>query len=292
MLSLQDYLKKLKTIEFHTRMKTREGMVGTYHSAFKGRGMSFSESRAYVEGDDVRYVDWNASARMRSLCVKQFVEERELSVCILLDLSPSMFFGSISLTKAEAAIEAMSMLSFSALHNNDRVCLIMFDGSGYKIIPFTKGYHRSVQFILEAMQFHGEGSPCDLKDGMTRAMQMLKRRSLVFIISDFYGQDYELQLKQLAHRHEVLPVVISDPMESQIPDLGLVIFEDPVTHEAMFCDTSLPEMRFRFKIHALEREKYQNELFKRACAAPIRLSTTSNIEIPLTRAFDQRACHV
>ncbi len=292
MLTLQDFLKKLKTIEFHTRMKTREGMAGSYHSAFKGHGMSFSECRAFVDGDDVRYIDWNASARMRSLYVKQFVEERELSVCILLDLGASMDFASISQSKTDAAIEAMSILAYSALHNNDRVCLIIIGTTGCKIIPFTKGPHKTVQFILEALHFNAYSTPCSLCDGLKHAIQILKRKSLVFVISDFHCTKFETPIKQLAHRHDVLPVVISDPMESRLPDLGLCVFEDPVTHETLFCDTSLPETQSMFLQRAINRQKFQDDIFLRAKVSPIRVSTTTNIEIPLMHAFEQRANHV
>ena len=132
-MTLKDYLKKLKKIEFHTRMKTQEGLSGTYHSAFKGRGMLFSECKAYEEGDDVRYIDWNASARHNGIYVKQFVEERELNVCVVLDLSTTMQFGSVGMNKAEKAIEAMSIVAFSALQNNDKVSLFIFNDKGMKI---------------------------------------------------------------------------------------------------------------------------------------------------------------
>ncbi len=294
MMTLQDYINKLKAIEFHTRIKTAEAVAGTYHSAFKGQGMLFSESRSYVEGDDVRYIDWHASARQNALFVKQFVEERELSVCILLDLGPSMRFGSVSRTKAETAIEAMSVLAYSALHNNDRVCLIIFDGGGYKIIPFTKGRNRAIQFILEAIHFEGsaiQNGPCSLDDAFLHAGQLLKRRSIIFAISDFQDKDYEIPLKQLSHRHKLLPIVISDPMESNLPDLGLCLFEDPVTHRPVWCDASQLETRSMFRKRALEREKCQNAVFMHANMKAIRLSTTDDIIKPLTRAFDTRASH-
>ena len=292
MRTIQEYIKKLKAIEFHTNMKTRNDIAGTYHSAFKGKGMSFSECRAFADGDDVRYIDWNASARQNSLFVKQFVEERELSVCIILDLSPSMAFGSINLTKAEAAIEAMSIVAFSALRNNDQVCLMMFDGFGYKIIPFTKGHHKTLHFILEAMHFRGSGEACYLSDSLNKAAKILKRRSLVFVISDFHDSAYEIPIKLLSHRHEVLPVVVSDPLESRMLDLGLCIFEDPETHETSWCDTSLAKTRTRIRLNHLEHIRCQNVTFQHAGIRAIRIDTVSDILMPLTRAFDKRSSHV
>lgn len=292
MLTIQDYIKKLKAIEFHTNMKTRNEIAGTYHSAFKGQGMSFSECRAFADGDDVRYIDWNASARQNSLFVKQFIEERELSVCIILDLSPSMSFGSISISKAEAAIEAMSIVSFSALKNNDQVSLMMFDSFGYKVIPFTKGHHKTLHFILEAMHFRGTGEPCLLADSLNKAAKILKRKSLVFVISDFQASEYEIPIKLLSHKHEVIPVVVSDPLETSMVDLGLCFFEDTETHEANWCDTSLPETRVRMKLHYLDQIRCQNVIFKHTGLRAIRIDTTSAILLPLTRAFDTRANHV
>lgn len=292
MRTIQDYIKKLKAIEFHTHRRTRNEIAGTYHSAFKGRGMSFSECRAFADGDDIRYIDWNASARQNALFVKQFVEERELSVCILLDLSPSMAFGSLRLTKAEAAIEAMAIVTFSALKNNDQVSLMMFDGQGYKLIPFTKGHHRILPLIREAMQFKGNNGPCFLAESLNKAAKILKRKSLVFVISDFQASGYEHPIKQLSHRHEVLPVVVSDPLETDMIDMGLCFFEDPETHAGAWFDTSSPATRVCLKRQNLEQIRCQNAIFQHAGIQAIRVDTTSDILFPLMHAFDTRSSHV
>ena len=195
-MTLKDFLKKLKKIEFHTRMKSQETIAGAYHSAFKGRGMSFSECKPYEDGDDVRYIDWHASARHQGLFVRQFVEERELSVYVVLDLSSSMHFGSISKTKAEAAIEAMSVIAFSALQNNDKVGMCLFNAANTKFIPQTKGKTNVVRFLIEALKFNaltGVGNN-SLNESLVKTISVLKRRSLVFVISDFNELDKLISL--------------------------------------------------------------------------------------------------
>ena len=293
-MTLKDFLKKLKKIEFHTRMKSQETIAGAYHSAFKGRGMSFSECKPYEDGDDVRYIDWHASARHQGLFVRQFVEERELSVYVVLDLSSSMHFGSISKTKAEAAIEAMSVIAFSALQNNDKVGMCLFNAANTKFIPQTKGKTNVVRFLIEALKFNaltGVGNN-SLNESLVKTISVLKRRSLVFVISDFNTTGYETTLKHLAHRHEVIPVVVSDPMEKTIPDLGLLQMKDSKTGDLMVVDCSDKKFRESYTARFEARQAEQTTSFNRASLAFVRISTTDEIIQPLARAFSKRATHV
>ncbi|MCL2326172.1 MAG: DUF58 domain-containing protein [Proteobacteria bacterium] len=292
MKTLRDFVKKLKKIEFHMRTRTHEAIAGSYHSAFKGRGMSFSECKAYEEGDDVRYINWHASARQQGVFVKRFVEERELSVWIVLDLSQSMQFGSVGVTKAEAAIEAMAVMAFSALYNNDRVGLLIFDGRGSKIVPQLKGKRQIFRFIVEALQYAPRGEACQLSQALMQVGQLAKRRSLVFVIGDFVRPCYETELKRLAFRHEVIPVVVSDPLEYDLPDLGMCIFEDPESHRVLLCDTSRGAVRSQIAQRFEARRAQQGVIFKRARIAPVCLSTTSDVLRPLSLAFDVRSRHV
>ncbi|MBQ9816686.1 MAG: DUF58 domain-containing protein [Proteobacteria bacterium] len=291
-MTLKDYLKKLKKIEFHTRMKTQEGLSGTYHSAFKGRGMLFSECKAYEEGDDVRYIDWNASARHNGLFVKQFVEERELNVCVVLDLSTTMQFGSVGMNKAEKAIEAMSIVAFSALQNNDKVSLFIFNDKGMKYIPPVKGKNNIVYLILEALRFEPEQGNHQLGEVMGKVLALMKRRALVFVISDFIEFDYELSIRHLAHHHEVIPIVVSDPLESTMPDLGFTLLEDASTHEYMLVDTSRAEFREYYREQFEKRRAEQKKIFDRAGLTHVRILTTDEIIKPIARAFERRAWHV
>ena len=291
-MTLNDFLKKLRKIEFRMRTRSHEALAGTYHSAFKGSGMLFSECKAYEEGDDVRYIDWNASARQNGVYVKQFIEERELSVCIILDLSAPMRFGSTDMTKAEKAIEAMSILSYSALQNNDKVGLFIFNEVGMKYIPQVRGKSNTVRLILEAMKFSPEPGVNHISGVMAKLLTMMKRRALVFVISDFLAGDYEETLRHLAHHHEVIPVVVSDPMEKTLPDLGLALIKDIRTEEMILADTSSRQFRERYRREAELREQDQKSIFERSKLTFVRASTTEDILQPIMRAFERRAGHV
>ena len=291
-MTLDGFLKKLRKIEFHTKTRSHELLSGTYHSAFKGQGMHFSECKAYEEGDDVRYIDWNATARQSGVFVKQFIEERELSVYVLLDLSRSMQFGSIAMTKAEKAIEAMAFIAFSALHNNDRVGLILFNETGYRIIPQCKGKKKIVHLLTESLQFDPVPDPVSFPEILYKTLMFLKRRSLVFVISDFITDDYEMSLRHLAHHHEVIPVVVSDPLESRMSDLGLTVLEDAVTHELIVADTSQETFAQDYHREFERRQRLQHAHFSHANLTYLRISTDEEIYGLLARTFERRAGHV
>lgn len=274
------------------RSRSQETLAGAYHSAFKGSGMQFCECKAYEEGDDVRYIDWNASARQNGVFVKRFIEERELNVCIILDLSSTMRFGSVGMTKAEKAIEAMSILSLSALQNNDKVNLFMFNEVGMKYIPKIRGKSNTIRLIIEAMKFSPEPGTNTLNGAMATLLQMMKRRAFVFIISDFIHPEYERTLRHLAHHHEVLPIVISDPIEKDMPDIGLAFIEDMYTGEVVLADTGSSTFRKVYRNGALDHERTQKAIFERSNLTFVRASTTEDITRLLMHAFDRRAGRV
>ncbi|MBQ4359643.1 MAG: DUF58 domain-containing protein [Proteobacteria bacterium] len=291
-MTLKDFLKKLKKIEFGTRMKTQEAISGTYHSAFKGRGMTFSECKAYEEGDDVRYIDWNASARQQGVFVKQFIEERELSVCIILDLSRSMRFGSVGMTKAEKAIEAMAVIAFSALNNNDKVGLMLLNETGFKYIPQLKGKANVVRLLVEALKFSPEPSEHALSSLLAKSMTLMKRRSLIFVISDFFDAGLEDVLKHVSHHHALIPVVVSDPLEREMPNMGLAVLEDVRTGEMVLADTSKARFVEEYRARFDARMDALRDMFKHAGLTFVRLSTQDDALRPIARAFDRRAAHV
>ncbi|MBQ9396556.1 MAG: DUF58 domain-containing protein [Proteobacteria bacterium] len=291
-MKLKDYLKKLKKIEFRMRTRSHEALAGTYHSAFKGSGMAFDECKAYEEGDDIRYIDWNASARQNGVFVKQFIEERELNVCIVLDLSPSMQFGSVGMKKSEKAIEVMSTLAFSALQNNDKVCLLLFNERGMQYIPPLRGKANTVRLIVEAMKFSPKDGAKNLGKAIESLMNMLRRRSLVFIVSDFLSTGYDIQLGHLSHHHEVIPVVINDPMEFQMPDMGLTFLEDVRTHEMTFADTSQAVFVKEYRAQAEKTAENQKRLFDRFGVTHVHIQTQDDILVPIMRAFERRSAHV
>lgn len=292
LMDVQDYIRKLKRIEYHTRMRSKEAIAGTYHSAFKGQGMTFSECKAYEEGDDVRYIDWHATARQNGVFVKQFIEERELSVSILLDLSSPMNFGSVGNLKIETAIEAMSILAFGALQNNDKVSLFIFSEVGLKYIPPIKGKTNIIRLILEAIKFSPTLPDTGLGLIFTKAATFLKRRNLVFVVSDFMHDDFGGPLQHLAHHHEIIPVVISDPMEAELPDLGYAIIRDIRHRDYVLADTSNAETRRIYAEEFARRVQAQKRIFDRLKLTAVRVSTTSDILPPIMRAFNRRAMRV
>lgn len=288
-MKLQYFLKQLKRIDFHTRLKSQEAIAGMYHSAFKGRGMTFSECKPYEESDDARYIDWHATARQQGTFVKTFIEERELSVCIILDLSASMRFGSLGRTKADTGIEAMSILAFSALHNNDKVGLSLFNEVGMKYIPQLKGKNNIVRLIIEALKLSPERGAHSLSEVMAKTIHLMKRRSLIFVISDFLHRDYENVLRLLSHRHVVMPIVVSDPIESKMPDLGFLHAKDMFTGEYLFVDSRQKAFRDHYKKQFEERAAQQQRIFDKSKITAVRISTVDDILQPITRAFNRRA---
>ena len=294
-MTLEDFLKKLRKLKIRTKSRSQEALTGSYHSAFKGQGMLFSECRAYVEGDDVRYIDWNATARQYGIFVKQFVEERELSVFVVLDQSASMRFGSVAMTKADKAIEAMSIIAFSALQNNDKVGLFLFDERGCRIIPQRKGKSNLVRLVVDAMQFSQQqppARPVPFPEILYKTLTFLRRRSLIFVISDFIEDNYETSLCQLSHYHEVIPVVVSDPMESRLPDLGICVLEDSVTRNIIFADTSLDLFTDDYEHEFEKRELFQRSCFTHANISYVRISTDEDIVGPIAQVFARRSNHV
>lgn len=290
-MDVQDFIRKLRRIEFHTRMHSKEALAGTYHSAFKGRGMTFSECKPYEEGDDVRYIDWHATARQNGVFVKQFIEERELSVSIVLDLSAPMNFGSVGQLKIETAIEAMAILAFSALQNNDMVSLFLFSENGLKYIPPIKGKSNVVRIILEALKFSPLTPDNSLALVLSKTATFLKRTNLVFIVSDFLHEGFDSALQLLAHRHEVIPVVVSDPMESTLPDLGFAIIRDLYAQTYVLGDTSNERLREAYAEEFKERSTRLKKTFDRLSLRTVHVSTTEDILPPILRAFHKRTSH-
>lgn len=291
-MTLNDYLKRLRKVEFRMKTRSHEALSGTYHSAFKGRGMLFSECRTYEEGDDVRYIDWNASARQNGVFVKQYEEERELNVCVIVDLSRPMRFGSIGMTKAEKAIEAMSIIAYSALVNNDKVSLFLFNEVGEQYIPPMKGKGNVVRLILEALKFSPQPGVHHLGGVMTHAITLMKRRTLVFLISDYIGEEYERILRHLAHRHEVIPIIVSDVMEYEMPDMGLALLEDAFTGEFIPADTHCETFTKQYRKVYEERIKKTKSVFEHLGLSYVNVKTTEDIVVPIWQVFERRARHV
>ena len=237
-LTTAELFKKAKKIEITSRRLVEEQLAGQYHSVFKGRGLVFSDVRPYYPGDDVRSIDWNITARMNAPHVKQFVEERDRTVNLMIDMSASGFFGSRGAAKRELAAELAAVVAFSAIKNNDRVGLYMVTDEVERFVPPKKGRRHVLRVIGEILAFEPRSRGTDLAVGLDFLNKVARRRSVVFLVSDFMATGWDNALRVAARRHEVVPVVVGDPLERELPEVGVVVLEDLETGEVVELDTS------------------------------------------------------
>ena len=294
MLCLQDHkevLKRVRKIELKTR-RLVDGLVqGAYYSVFKGRGIEFSEIREYQIGDDIRTIDWNVTARMNKPFIKEFVEERDLNIIIVFDISASNNFGSGKLYKKEIVVELSATIAFSAIRNNDNVGLILSTDKVEKYIPPKKGKSNVLRLIREMIYFSPEGKRTDLEDPIKFMSKVLKKRSVIFIISDFYADldRIEKPLKFLGMKHDVIGIRIYDPRESEMPDVGFIELEDEETGEQLLVDTSDEDFRERFRDLSEQKGKEIFKRFQRNKIDMIGVSTAEDWSGPLMSFFKNRA---
>jgi uncharacterized protein (DUF58 family) len=276
----REIVKKLHRIRIRTNRLVEAGVGGEYHSVFRGRGMEFSEVREYVPGDDVRTIDWNVTARTGVPHVKKFVEERDLTVLLLLDLSASQGFGSRYLTKRELMAEIAALLSFAAVKNNDRVGALLFTDR-------LERYHAPRKGVDHALAITPVGSGTDLALALRGAAGLLKQRSVVFLLSDFLAAGYEKTLKALNKRHDVVAIPVFDPREREIPASGLVRLRDAETGESRVFDASDPAFRRAWGVRPAGLPE-PAALFRASGIDSIPLRTDASYEIPLVRFFKER----
>ena len=237
-LTTAELFKKARKIEIASRRLVDEVLSGQYHSVFKGRGVIFSDVRPYYPGDDIRANDWNITARMNAPHVKQFVEERDRTVNLMIDMSASGYFGSRGAAKRELAAELAAVVAFSAIKNNDRVGLYIVTDKVEKFVPPKKGRRHVLRVIGEILAFQPESRQTNLGAGLDFLAKVARRRSVVFLVSDFLTEGWERAMQITRQRHEIVPVVVSDPMEEQLPSVGLLTLEDLETGEVVEVDTS------------------------------------------------------
>jgi uncharacterized protein (DUF58 family) len=252
-----ELLKKVRRIEISTRKMVNESVGGNYKSAFKGQGVQFSEHRVYVPGDDVRHIDWKVSARTRDPLIKKYDEERELSVFLVVDMSRSKEFGSSRALKAEAAAEIGGMIAFAAIHTGDKVGALLFAGQVESIIPPKKGKTHTMRIIRDMLAYEAKTPGTDLKGALEAAGRIMKHTGVVFVISDFIAEGYEVALKRLGKKHDVVAIQIGDERETEIPDLGQILLEDPETGEERL--VHLSSYAFK-KWHADFKQKHEREM--------------------------------
>jgi uncharacterized protein (DUF58 family) len=284
-----EVLQKVRRLEIQMKHLVNDVFSGEYHSVFKGRGMEFAEVREYMPGDDIRSIDWNVTARLNAPFVKKYVEERELTVVLAVDLSASGAFGSNAQLKRDLAAEIGSILAFSAIKNNDKVGCALFTDDVELFIPPRKGRQHALRVIRELLYFQPEHTGTDLSRALQMLSRVLKRRSVVFLISDFLDPAYEKPLSVVARRHDVIPVVITDAREETIPNVDIIDLVDAETGERMTIDTSDAGARARFERRTKRVSAWRERIFRRLSLDAIELRTDTPYVVPLMNFFRQRA---
>ncbi|MES2707099.1 MAG: DUF58 domain-containing protein [Verrucomicrobiota bacterium] len=284
----REWLKKIRHIELRTLRLVEDLMAGPYHSVFKGRGMDFDEVREYQAGDEVRRIDWNVTARTGVTHIKKYVEEREMTVMLLVDISASGSTGSVDHSKREFAAEIAAVLAFSAIQNNDRVGALLFTDRTERYIRPGKGRRHVLRLISEILTLKPAGRGTDLTGALYHINRALARRSVIFALSDFMAPDFDRALKITARKHDLIAVPIIDPSERLLPDLGWVTFEDAETGEVMEFNTGDPEARMRFAKAGLKRLMDLRRLFRRSGLDSIELQTDQPYLRGLMQFFEKR----
>ncbi|OIO73893.1 MAG: hypothetical protein AUJ85_06840 [Elusimicrobia bacterium CG1_02_37_114] len=285
----KEVLRQIRRIEIKTGKLVNDVFAGQYESVFKGRGMEFSEVREYLPGDDIRSIDWNVTARFGHPYVKKFVEERELTIMLLVDMSASGKFGTKDRFKSEISAEIAAVLSFSALKNNDKVGLIVFTDKIEIFVPPKKTRAHILRIIREILYFKPEHKDTDLTCGLEYLNEVIKRKSVVFLISDFLDKGYEKALKITNKRHDLVALVIDDPRERELPDMGLLELEDNETGENIIVDTSDKKFREEYWRQIEERIRQREKLFKTIRLDNIKITTGQSYVKPLVSFFELRA---
>lgn len=284
MESARSILKKIRHLELKTRGMVETAFAGQYRSIFKGRGMNFEEVREYQPGDEVRTIDWNVTARYGEPFVKKFTEERELTVMLLVDVSASGNFGSVELSKRELAAEVACLFAFSAIRNSDKVGLILFSDHVELFIAPKKGRAHILRLIREILFFEPKGRGTDPADALNFLNQVVHRRSVVFLISDFQTPQFSKELSVTSRRHDLIAVPIIDPREEELPNVGRVTLEDAETGEQIEINTSDASARLAFVTAVQEREVARLREFRRRRIDTISLRTNEDY-VPALRAF-------
>ncbi len=283
-----EIIKQVRRIEIRARGLSQQMFSGEYHSAFKGRGMVFSEVREYQYGDDVRNIDWNVTARLNHPYVKVFEEERELTVMLLVDVSGSHLFGTTNEYKSEMIAEIAATLAFSAIHNNDKVGVVMFSNHIEKFIPPKKGSSHILRIIRELIGFKPTGQGTDISEALQYFTNVTKKRSTAFLLSDLYDNNYENALKIAAGKHDLVVLRIDDPREKTLPNMGLLSFEDMETGAIRWVDTSSRDVKKAYEEHYSHFTEKSEQLMQKYGIDHVTISTGQDFVRPLIGLFKRR----
>ena len=289
-METSELLKRVRKIEIKTRGLSKNIFAGEYHSAFKGRGMTFSEVREYQYGDDIRNIDWNVTARHNRPYVKIFEEERELTVMLMIDVSASRNFGTISKLKKNQMTEIAAVLAFSAIQNNDKIGVIFFSDKIEKFIPPKKGRTHILHIIRELIDFYPEDKQTDIEQALEYMTNSIKKRCTCFVISDFIDEhDFAHALAIANRKHDVVALRVYDPRENQLPPVGMMYLRDAETGEQMWVDTSDKKLREAYEKYAFVREKELDAIFKRSGVDVANIRSDEDYVRALITLFKKRA---
>lgn len=288
-METREILKKVRQVEIKTRGIVEEIFSGEYHSVFKGRGIEFAEVREYIPGDDIRSVDWNVTARMGHPYVKLFDEERELTVMLLCDFSSSGYFGTVRQMKIEVAIELAALLAFSAMKNHDKVGLLLFTDSIEKYVPPKKGKTHVLRILRELISFQPERAGTNLKEALEYFSRVQSRRCIAFLISDFWDQGYEDDLKLVGKKHDLIALPLRDPREEEMPPVGLLKLQDAETGQEYWVDTYDRNVRNQVKEIAAKNRRDLAALLRSCDVDQVPISVDRDYIVPLSQFFRMRA---
>ena len=283
-----ELMQKIRAIQIKTSHMVTELMAGEYVSAFKGRGMEFNAVREYAPGDDVRLIDWNVTARMDQPFIKEYIEERELNVMLMVDVSSSGEFGSTGKFKNEISAEVASILAFAAIRNNDKIGLIVFSNKIEHYIPPKKGKAHVWNIIRTILNYQPEGRLTDLNIPLEYLLKIQKRKCIAFLISDFQATNYETNVKLAGQKHDLVAISISDPRERNLPKVGLINLRDSESGETLFIDTNNREMTKLLTSYEREKRGKFKKLFRSIGVDTIEIDTDGSLVEPIIRYFKIR----
>jgi uncharacterized protein (DUF58 family) len=285
----KEVIRKIRRIQITTNRLVNESLAGEYHSVFKGRGMEFDEVREYQHGDDIRTIDWNVTSRAGHPFVKRYVEERELTVMLLVDASASGAFGSREKTKGEIAAEISALLAFSAIKNNDRVGAILFTDKVEKFVPPRRGSTHVLRVIREILYYRPERRGTSIQKALEHLNLVVRKRAVVFLISDLLDQGFEQALKVANRKHDVVIIRIVDPREQELPNVGILEVRDAETGEIVYIDSSLAAVRESYRRNWDRNVAQLEKLFQAHRMDHVAIDTASRYDLPLIRFFEERA---
>ena len=285
----KEILKKIQRIEIFTNRLVNTVFAGEYESVFKGQGITFDEVREYQVGDEIRTIDWNVTARMGQAYIKKYVEERELVMMLVVDMSASTSFGSIAETKAEIAAEIAALLAFSAIKNNDKVGLICFTDTVEHFVPPRKGKRHVLRVVRDILHFQPKQSGTNIETALSFVDRVLKPHSVVFLISDFKDTGYEKQLRLSGKRHSLIAITLQDRREVELPDVGLIELEDAESGETVILDTRSEKARRMYTELNQRADAERRQVFRASQVDSIHIRTDESYVKPLIRFFRQRA---